>query len=227
MIVLEEDENTLVVPESRLFLYPTKVSISSLYPRIKEVILPETKIQKKLETEKTFNCNYRVTFENRKNKRGKFNQLKKFFKNPIKSDGILIDIRDECYNIAHFLIRIIPHAFIVKEEYKDFKFILSPRVPKYIIELLQFVNIPFVLTNDKIEGNIITLASKEKSFHYFLGYFKIIYSKSKLMEEEKRAEKEKCIEKVFISRKKTRKLVNEAEIEEFLKKKGFYKYYFE
>jgi hypothetical protein len=148
-------------------------------------------------------------------------------------EQILVDFR--CHspaNWAHALHSHIPLAFLIQQELKDIfqdhspLFILSKQIPTYIRQLYQFWGLQIITTDGDIRGKFV---------EFEITPFQCLRSAAPNLIQQLIAKTpayqellqhpEQLPEKVFLSRRDTRKLTNEAMVEECLASHGFQKLY--
>jgi hypothetical protein len=220
------------VAESRMFSFPTRL-IDSWRPNVENIELPEffldtadaiVNVEKK--TCKTFAEQYRDISSSfiKKIKR----QIKKFLQKRQPridlGDNLVYDARG-IYNgnIAHLIQHHLSKLQFLKKQapYQDIKnsdiIILLTKKPHPLeMKFFNFLGFPLHYTNSAVTGNVIEVECD--TFYHLLPAVSTMEFKNYIV---------KTPERIFISRKKSRTLINEEEIATFLKKEGYEKLYFE
>lgn len=154
-------------------------------------------------------------------------------------DLILVDFR--CHspsNWAHSLHSHIPLAFLIQHELKDIfhdrspLFILSKNIPTYIRNLYQFFGLQIMTTDRDIRGKFVEFEITpfqclrtaapgliQQLIAETPAYQQLLQNSDQLPKP--------LPQKVFLSRRDTRRLKNEAMVEQYLAKYGFQKLYAE
>ncbi len=212
------------VAASKIFTYPTRLA-DSWTPAIQqihlpgyEIIRPEIEIAVRAGSTRSLGI-----------KRGNF--PKRFIKNIYK--GIMPHIQmtneyiyDSRYeiddNIAHVLDSVVSAVLAAQKRYPEITVILRARASAMAREVFKLLRIRTLCTNSEVFGRLILL--KQPGRHRFNGDG--LYS-SLFDDVEFDGYKKTTEERIFISRRKTRRLHNEDEVEHVLKEYGFQKVYFE
>lgn len=157
---------------------------------------------------------------------------------PVKhrhENGILIDMRHHAPdNWAHFLTNHLPSAFymmdIAEVPHASSKIILPARIPKYIRAAVEVFGLSYICTDDNITGEGLTLASSSwgnmrSARHCWVDNS---WVRERLASEMERNRSGNDLPKrVFISRRDSRKLINEKEVADHLACLGYVKIYME
>jgi len=217
---------------SRDWLYtPSTYLLDSYTPSVEEIFLPRTE---------TKPCKLMLTYS----EKGKASYQSQTFFGKIKSrlftdsirfsKGVLIDLRDYSpQNLAHAVMIHLPIALMAKDFLKDLGkgspiLVLPDSLPKYIEVMFEELGFDLLLTNDAVVGEVC-----DYDIDVLVGMRGLIPSILKSSLEETKFSKkifkisEGMPKKIFLSRKDSRCLKNELEVELFLKEKGYQKVYME
>jgi hypothetical protein len=155
-------------------------------------------------------------------------------------DKYIFDSRcDTDGNIAHQIHNLAALVLLARRELKaalgrdvEIHFILRSNPTRYTLELHRLLKIPVITTDARVEGKIVQFNSSQVASHVdreimggakpidgllaevFDGYQHLMGSRG-------------TPEKIFVSRKGARSLINEAEIAQLLESRGFEKIYFD
>jgi len=166
-------------------------------------------------------------------------KLKRILERPKKmtmapSAGILFDFRFRVpENWAHFLNNHLPVFFFIAGQEglspEDCTLVLPSDIPAYILAAAKLFGIRTLCSDASIEGAGITLkASPWKGTRAIRAdWISQSPAKSCLEAAQRDGSQTKLPTHVFLSRKDTRRLVNEAETEAFLANRGYVKVYAE
>ncbi len=144
-------------------------------------------------------------------------------------------------NVGHYIVDTIPKILTVKEclskkigREVDIYAILREQPRKMALDVFEALGIPVIATEANIRGSIVSMTgiktkeSEDKRIDdggaLMVGNLKDIYSNFRKKLIANRATES---EKIFISRKFTRTIENESEINGILSDHGFKRYYFE
>jgi len=147
-------------------------------------------------------------------------KLYKQLTSPIEmNDEYIHDARyDVDTNMAHILGHVVPRLLIAKEICPNITVVLRGKASSLGKAVYNLLGFPVICTDKHVQGQLVMITHREaevKGLHYlfidlpFEGY------------------NPQTPERVFISRKGTRCLLNEEEIEKTLQEYGFKKFYFE
>lgn len=150
---------------------------------------------------------------------------------PLNLDGILYDGRcaSDLENVSHFLsgtLTLLLHAQRVLSEHNpeagSIRVVLHAKPPKFACEMLDILDIPYILTDRELRGTLVSvektiLRSNETIQHYPIPS----------LFDNRSLDAEVMPKRVFLSRKVSRQMTNEAEVDELLGREGFAKCYFE
>jgi len=152
--------------------------------------------------------------------------LKSFMRGlpPIEDrDSYLLDARhDTDGNIAHILANVVSPYLALREMFPGLKVVLRRNATSMAQHVYRLLDIPIMCTDRSVAGKVVSvLAPSPEGFRglgLYADYFAQIDFKNYVSDTP---------EKVFISRKGTRALLNEDEVENVLVSRGFKKFYFE
>lgn len=218
-IVKTIESKVLTIPESKIFTYPTRLN-DSWSPGILEIKRPSyDHLQPELECAVEYGVTDTTKFTN-----NKITRLYKKIVPPLKIDKDIIAF-DSRYvyegNMAHLLMTICHIPLQLKRDFSNITIIFPAKAHPLGKKVAQHLDLPFITTDKEVEGNLVRLSN-----YKFCG---IIYENAVATYKNRLFEgyNPNTPERIFISRKGARSLINEKEIEELLEKYGFKKYYFE
>lgn len=204
---------------SKMFTYPTRLA-SAWEPGIMEVDLP-AKHKDGGEVEVTI---HQGSTQSLGIKHG--NVYKRLYRKvaaPIELDGEYIyDARYETDgNIAHLLAIVACTVLVIKPMYSNVKVILRENATTMAKNAYKLLGIPVLCTDREVSGKLV-LVPHGAHRGIYEGLYRSLYGELDFEGYNKQTP-----ERVFISRKGTRRLINESEIEQTLQAYGFKKLYFE
>lgn len=142
------------------------------------------------------------------------------------SGKFIFDARFDVFtNIGHILENVATRVFFAKkllsEHFqKDIEIhvVLGSRVPKYSMpmEVYRLLGVPIIFTDDNVRGEIVT-CPEHRIFSIRPRYFDFEFP----------GYKEETYERIFVSRRGSRSLINNDEVTKFLEERGFKALYFE
>lgn len=122
-------------------------------------------------------------------------------------------------NIAHVLLNIAPAVLHAKEIFAELAVILRHDAASLAKEAYRLLGVPVICTDRSVSANIVTGECGQGVYEpWYRSVFGELQFEGSIRDTP---------ERVFISRKKTRRLLNEDEIEHALSRYGFHKVYFE
>jgi capsular polysaccharide biosynthesis protein len=207
----------LTVAASKMFTYPTRLT-SAWKPDIMEINLPEYQL-KRPDIEISIRQESTRTVPNRSNI---YRKIYRKLAPPMQIDGeYILDSRYETDgNIAHILTGVVPRLLAAKKICDRVTLVLRSNANNMAKNVYKLLGLSILCTDKDINGKLV-LADDHS-----LGAYEACYNAlfGELTFEGFNAP---TAEKVFISRKGTRNLINESEVEQTLQAYGFKKYYFE
>lgn len=137
--------------------------------------------------------------------------------------GVIADFREYWpQNWAHALIYHIPlAAFITESLEEEVTFILPFHMPKYVLRLFDYFAFKYQLTDRAVTGRLCRHSVSHSNCLRSARRSLISTLIEGLDAKREKLTSNNLPEKVFISRKDTRRLKNEAEIEKMLTKLGY------
>ncbi|MFP5268838.1 glycosyltransferase family 61 protein [Coleofasciculus sp.] len=221
---------SIKVKESKIFTYPTRL-VTFLQPEIMTHHLPAYQCDSK-EIELTVHHGSTADIGVKMGGR-LYKKIYRKLAPELKIDEEYIhDTRYEVDgNMAHVLTHILPKLLITRDVYPKTTVILGqsigdrrPSIGKQIYESMGF---SVICTNKKVYGkhiliNVLSNGNNLNGFQSCLGLYEDIFNKLDIQ-----GYTSETPDRVFISRKKTRNLINEHEVEHTLKQYKFKKFYFE
>lgn len=222
----------IISPASLCFTYPSRVA-DAWEPFAEKVLedecaIPETSFSMKIFEGSTSELQ-RSHWVRKRNLLRRLQRLRE----PIALEGILYDARSakDLGNVTHFLrgplteILFAKKALLNCDDYRgeDLRVLLPSEPPGYACEMLTILGILFVATDREVCGRVV-LAHKTDSVS---GAAVRHYPLPSLFDHEASSYGLDVPHRIFISRKGSRRIINEAEVEESIAKDGFVKCYFE
>lgn len=235
----------LTVPESRLFSYPSRMG-NPWKPEVLEIVSPEEKIAAQsvelaVREGSTAELGIQIQHSQAGHTRRHlpsarslikptYLNLYKRFSDPIVEDAdtVVFDTRDRIAfhdgNIAHVISLVCPVALYLKDKGYKVKIVVRKNASRFSQELYRLLNLPFICTDKTVVGNI--LSTDQTTIEHWdmwrVGCYGMYLDRIPF-----EGYQPGTLERVFISRRGSRSLVNEAEIEVQLVRRGFSKVYFE
>lgn len=208
----------LTVAASKMFTYPTRLA-DFWTPEIMEVNVPSYQLDRP-EVELTVRQGSTSSLNI---PTGKFEKISRKFTTPIQmGDEYIYDSRyDIDCNIAHILLDVVAVLLEAQEICPKTTVILREKaspLAKTIYELLGF---PVLCTNKDVQGKLLSITEDGGP-----GFHESLYI-SRFGNLAIEGYKKDTPERIFISRKGTRCLLNENDVEQTLQEYGFEKVYFE
>jgi capsular polysaccharide biosynthesis protein len=124
-------------------------------------------------------------------------------------------------NIAHILLDVVAVLLEAQEISPKITVILQEKASSLAKKIYDFLGFPILCTNKNVQGKLISISHDGGS-----GFHESLFI-SRFSELTFAGLKHDTPERVFISRKGSRCLINESEIEQILQEYGFEKIYFE
>jgi len=136
----------------------------------------------------------------------------------------VFDTRDETdKNPAHIIENTLTSALLIKETLEDFlgkrielHIVLREKASELVRESCELLNLPMITTDGDVKGEIAVVSD-----HVLSGLI------PRLFNLDFRDPDEMSVDKIFISRRSSRSLINEDEVCNFLEDRGFQALYFE
>lgn len=208
----------LNIAPSKMFTYPTRLA-EAWKASIMEINLPAYQLDRPaIEVGFCQSSTHNIGIKTR----NIFKRLYKRIAAPINmAEEYIYDSRYETDgNMAHILTIVAPPLLLAKEMCGRVTVVLKANASTMARNAYKLLGFPVLCTNKEVEGKLI-LAPDGKQ-----GLYEVLYSPlfGDLAFE---GSNNQTPERVFISRKGTRCLINENEVEETLQKYGFEKFYFE
>lgn len=215
---LKVTSDVVSVASAKMFTYPTRL-IDAWEPGIMEINLPAYELK---------SPNIEITVHQGSTQSlgietpNIYKRLYKKFSAPIQMDEEYIyDSRFETDgNIAHILGCVAVKILLSQKICPKITVILNENPKKMALNAYKILGIPVICTNKDVQGKIV-LTSDPSDKHYEQFY------RSLFGQLSFEGYKPQTPERIFISRKGSRCLINEKEIEQTLKEYGFEKFYFE
>ena len=212
---------------------PSTYLVDSFEPFVEEIFLPEIST-KPGQLKFDLKNNAEAFFFQKQNKLGKIQNLFINKETFLNLDEVFIDLRQHYpSNLAHAITIHLPLALCARKYLSSISIqklilIFPATLPNHIKNLFSIIGFEFVCTNAVVKGRQCTY--ELDSLICIRGALPEIISSTltetelpnQLLQAHKGLPK-----KIFISRKDTRKLTNEKQVEEFLLKEGYQKIYME
>jgi capsular polysaccharide biosynthesis protein len=208
----------ITVAASKMFTYPTRLA-NAWKPDIMEINLPEYQLNSS-DIEISIRQESTRTLPNSSNIYGK---IYRKLAAPMQIDGeYILDSRYEIDgNIAHIMTGVAPRLLAAQKICdRRVTLVLRSRASDMAKNIYKLLGASILCTDKDINGKLI-LADDQSQGAYDACYNALF---GELTFEGFNPQ---TPEKVFISRKGTRSLINESEVEQSLQAYGFKKYYFE
>jgi capsular polysaccharide biosynthesis protein len=203
---------------SKLFTFPTRLA-AAWRADILEINLPAYSIDRPeveiaVRQDSTASLNIPV--------RNPFKRMKRRFAEAVRlSNDYCFDGRfDTDGNIAHILTNVAPILLLAKETYGKVTVILRGNASNLAKKAYPLLGFPILCTDNHVYAKLVIA---EKGDH---GIYEPHY-RSLFGEVAFDGYRSDTPARVFVSRKGTRTLVNEQEVDQFLRARAFTKYYFE
>lgn len=217
------------VEPTMMFSYPT--CAADVYtPRIEQIYLPGKEDVPELPVEIKVATNYTWAVQ--------LTSWKwKFIEQAVKLSGhkkaidytgrFIYDARNEAdKNVAHLLENSCTYALLAKKLLSEHlgravevTVILKKNVPAFARELFDSLGIPILCTNLEVYGEVVEVVH---NYNY-----RLYNIQAELFNIELKDYNPNTPERVFIPRRGSRQLINNDEVVNFLKERGFTTYYFE
>lgn len=215
------------VEPTMLFAYPTR--LADVYtPYIEQIYLPgvlyeENEVFIRVDSRFTETWESHFTW-----KRRAYHHMRHLISGEKVLDfpsRFVFDTRfDTDKNIAHVLENSVSRLLFAKRSLSQhlnesikIHAILGARASSLALEIYNALDIPVICTDDRVFGNVVEISPYCDLLGVHADQFNI----------EIKGYNSNTPEKVFISRRNNRRLVNNQEVTEFLEKQGFTTYYFE
>ncbi len=206
------------IAASKMFTYPSRLA-SAWKPDIMEINLPGYLLER---PEVEIIVRQGSTRSIDKNSGNIYQKIYRKFTAPMQVDGsYILDSRYETDgNIAHMMTGVVPQLLAAKKVCDKITVVLRSNATNMAKNIYKLLGASLLFTDKDIEGKLI-LASQNYMYSYD-GWYTTLCS-----DLDFEGLKPQTPERIFISRKGARSLINESEVEQILEPYGFKKYYFE
>ena len=206
------------VAASKMFTYPTRLA-SAWKPDIMEINLPEYQLTRP-DIEISIRQESTRTVPN--NSSNIYRKIYRKFTPPIQVDGeYILDSRFETDgNIAHIMTIVVPRLLAAQKMCDRITVVLRSKASNLAKNVYKLLGASILCTDKDINGKLIL--ADDYSQGAYEGFYTTLFGELAF-----EGLNPQTPEKVFISRKNTRSLINESEVEQTLQAYGFKKYYFE
>ena len=220
----------IATPASRLFSHPSRVA-DVWVPAIEAVLIPETTVPEHLFTVQVYDGST-ADLEIKHWTRNPVRRRVRTRAEPLCLEGLVFDSRWETgRNVTHHLIH--PMTFLLHglrtlrahdriSESEPVTMVMPPGSPTYLLTMLDMVSVRAIATDKEVKGRILHVESQAAS-----GADRQHYPIPDLFAEDFPGYVVDTPKRIFLSRKTSRTIANEAEVEAFLSSQGFVKVYFE
>ncbi|MEG3839975.1 glycosyltransferase family 61 protein [Microcoleus sp. herbarium14] len=221
----EPEKNTVLsgssipIAASKMFTYPTRLA-SAWKPDIMEINLPGYLLERP-EVEIIVRQGSTRSIEN--NSGNIYQKIYRKLTAPMQVDGsYILDSRYETDgNIAHMMTGVVPQLLAAKKLVGDkITVVVRSNATSMAKNIYNLLGTSLLCTDKDIDGKLI-LASQNFMYSYD-GWYTTLCA-----DLDFEGLNQHTPEKIFISRKGARSLINESEVEQILQTYGFKKYYFE
>jgi hypothetical protein len=215
---------SISVAPSTIFTYPTRLA-DSWTPAIQEIHLPGYEVTRpEIEIAIRAGSTRSLRIRRANSLKGHLKALYKRFVPQIQMhNDYIYDSRYEIDdNIAHVLDSVVSAVLAARKTYPDITVILRAKASAMARDVFKLLGIPIICTNAEVTGSLILLKQPGRDRFYGDGLYGSLFNDVEFEGYERTT-----AERIFISRKNTRRLLNEVEVEELLKQYGYQKVYFE
>lgn len=211
-------DSSIAIAASKMFTYPTRLA-SAWKPDIMEINLPRYVLER---PEVEIIVRQGSTRSLKNNSSNIFQKIHRKLTAPMPVDGsYILDSRYETDgNIAHIITSVVPRLLVAKKMCDKITVVLRSNASNMGQNLYKLVGASILCTDKDINGKLV-LADDNHPGAYE-GHYPALFGELAF-----EGFNPQTPEKVFISRKGTRNLINESEVEQTLQAYGFKKYYFE
>ena len=226
---------TLTIAQSKLFTYPNRL-VNPHKASIMEINLPEDRIDDhQIELSTIQGSTRSLAFEVksgvekkgslRTNLKDIYQTISKSRRSPLSvGKGLIFDARyDTDRNISHILSNIVTILFALKEMDHRVTVLLREKASSMSRTVYNLLGFPVLFTDGDVCGEVV-VGSVDTAYlrDWRTGRYGLHFG-----DLDFEGFKHQTPERIFISRKGTRCLTNEQEIEQTLREYGFKKFYFE
>ena len=209
---------TIPFDSTKIFTYPTRLA-SAWRAEIREINLPPGEINRpKIEINARQDSTRSLDIKTR----NIYKQIYKRFAAPLHMDEeYIFDSRFETdKNMAHILQNIASALLAAKKICPEITVILRANASTMAKNAYKLLGFPLLCTDKEVHGKLILAPSG--SHGDYEGWYSSLFNN--IVYEEVH---EQAPERIFISRKGARCLINENQVEQTLKEYGFEKFYYE
>ncbi|TVQ48136.1 MAG: glycosyltransferase family 61 protein [Gloeocapsa sp. DLM2.Bin57] len=230
-------EEILQVPGSKTFSYSTyladafEAGILDIYRPQYQV--PQAEINYEITEGTTESLNHIQIKDSQKwlNRKALLSKITKQIKPALKitDNRVFFDARYVFTdNVAHMIINVMPIAVhIARRTCPNINVILPENPKKFTLKVCELMGIPTLVTNQEVEGKLITFKNFQNSVVPDKFYRSTLELYDEVLAEKIDQLEYPTYKRVFIGRKGTRNITNEPEVEALLKEYGFTKVYYE
>ena len=207
----------ITVAASKMFTYPTRLA-NAWKPEIMEINLPEYQL-KRPDIEISIRQESTRTVPNSSNI---YRKIYRKLAAPMQIDGeYILDSRYETDgNIAHIMTGVVPRLLAAQKICDRVTLVLRSNANNMAKNIYKLLGASILCTDKDINGKLVL--ADDQSQGAYDGCYNALFGELTF-----EGFNPQTAEKVFISRKGTRSLINETEVEQTLQAYGFKKYYFE
>lgn len=227
-IEITEAFPSIISAPSRLFSHPSRVA-DAWAPSIETVLLGETAVPEHVFTVRVFEGST-ASLGIKHWTRNPVRRYRRIRTEPIALDGLIFDARWETAgNVTHTLIYPMTFVLLAQRLLREHggmcdpvTMLLAPGTPQFILTMLELMSIRAMVTDKEARGRILHVAAKASS-----GGERQHFPIPELFASDFPGYVADTPKHVFLSRKCSRTINNEAEVEALLSPQGFVKVYFE
>jgi hypothetical protein len=213
---------SILVAPSKIFTYPTRLA-DSWTPAIQEIHLNGYQ-EMRPAIEIALDRGYTGPVKFARGLKGWIKNLHNRFLPEIQlQNSYIYDARYEIdNNIAHVVDSVVSAVLAAQKVYPEITVILRANASAMARQIFELLGIPTLCTNSRVAGKVILLNQPGRNRFYGDGLYASLFTHVSFY-----GHKQVTVERIFISRRKTRRLINENEVEQLLKEYGYQKVYFE
>ena len=212
------------VAPSKMFTYPTRLA-DSWKPAIQEICLPPYEVTRpEIVITAGVGSTRQLGIKNARSIKGRLRSQLKRLMPPIEMhDEYIFDSRYEIdSNIAHVVDNVVSAVLAARNVYSRIAVVLGAGASTMATNAFKILGIPTICTNCEVLGKLVVVQQAGRARFSGDGLCAAFYD-----DVQFEGYKTDTPERIFISRRNTRRLINENEVERLLEGYGFHKVYFE
>jgi Glycosyltransferase 61 len=227
-VAIAHSAGSISVAQSKIFTHPTRLA-DCWVPAIQEINLPgyqltRPKIEIVVEESRTGLLGRSRNINSLKNYKLALKSVRKKFLSAIQlNDRYLFDSRYEIdSNISHLLDNVVPAVLLARQTFPSLVVIMRSKATTMAKTVFDLLRIPIICTDADVIGRSVVVNQAGQEWFSGAGLYSSVFDMISFDGYKKGTP-----ERIFISRRRTRTLLNEAEVEGALRQRGFEKVYFE